>query len=549
MPEVSWRPNSKKQETFLGLPDSIFEGLYGGAAGGGKTEVLLMLPIFRRFHEHPRFRGIIFRRSFPQIEESLLPRSRELGYEYLADYNDTKHVWKFRSGATIRFAFMERKEDAYKHDTAQYHYIGWEELTEYEEFCYVYMTHRCRTVIPELPAIIRGAATPGNIGNTWVRDRFVVPAREGFTVLKETLPNNAVIKRIFIPARITDNKDLMRNDPQYINRLHLLPEAEKKAKIYGDWWAFAGQVFPEFRSLKYPDEPENALHVIEEFDIPNFWPKLIAIDWGYDHKTVVLWGAIDPAGRLYIYRQYVARKTNISTWASDIARLSQFDENIVAKIIDPSAKRKDGLEKSIFEQVVESTGWEDLEVANNDRVSGKLLVHEYLRWTQKPASYIPSEGYSEDKAQYILRNFGLEAYKEYKLMFDPAPIESNLPKLQIFKSCSEIIDTLPLCKYSETTSNEPTKVEDVQKFNGDDSYDTLRYLLKAVERYTKEVKEEYEKRQRIQRVVAEYETTGNWTGYYRKMEKLEAKDRINLPSPVRIYHGTGFSGRVHRLPS
>jgi len=51
---VEWTP-TRKQETFTTLPDDIFEVLYGGAAGPGKTEILYMLPLIRQWHLHPRY--------------------------------------------------------------------------------------------------------------------------------------------------------------------------------------------------------------------------------------------------------------------------------------------------------------------------------------------------------------------------------------------------------------------------------------------------------------------------------------------------------------
>src|SRR5436309_1315045 len=72
--ENQWRPNPR-QEDFFSIPNSIFEALYGGALGGGKSEVILMLPIIKRFYLHPLFHGILFRRTFPQLEESLIMRA------------------------------------------------------------------------------------------------------------------------------------------------------------------------------------------------------------------------------------------------------------------------------------------------------------------------------------------------------------------------------------------------------------------------------------------------------------------------------------------
>ena len=72
---MNWRPNSKPQEDFLAIPDEVREGLYGGQAGGGKSEVLLYLPLTRQFHQYPKFKGIILRRTLPELKRELIPRA------------------------------------------------------------------------------------------------------------------------------------------------------------------------------------------------------------------------------------------------------------------------------------------------------------------------------------------------------------------------------------------------------------------------------------------------------------------------------------------
>lgn len=527
-----WKPN-KRQEEFLSLPDDIFEALYGGAAGGGKSDVLLMLPFARRFYEHPKFKGIIFRRTFPELEQSLINRSKTgVGkggpsyYDFGGQYNDQKHVWTFPSGATIRFSYLTSNDDARSHKTAEYHYVGFDELTAFEEFQYTYLSSRCRTVDHDLPAIMRAASNPEGIGLAWVRERFIIPCIEGG---KRVYKRDSKSSSIFIPAKLTDNPHLQESDPNYINRLRLLPIAEQKALIDGDWFIFSGQVFPEFRAEKFINEPENAVHVIEPFEIPSWWPKIIACDWGFTHKTAILWGAVSPEGRIYIYREYIGQKEYISTWASNLRRLSQFDENILAIVLDPSAWQNRGTEKTIADQFHDFSLFNP-EKADNDRLGGKLLVHEFLRWKERPARYKPSEGYSEQKAQEIMRRYGTDSMKEYQKMFLPENQEFNLPRLQIFNTCRDIIKTIPLLVYNQE-ANDPLKAEDVAKMDGDDSYDTLRYLLKAVDRYVLRVQKESENRVKLSNILLK--AHDDVTHFYREMDGYDKAK--NAPPSVSRY--------------
>lgn len=540
------RPNSKPQTHFLSLPNDIFEAGYGGTAGTGKTFALVTLPLFHKCHEIRGFYGKIWRRSFPQIQESLEPESNKWYPRFGFTYNSQDHTWTNKATkAQIAFGHIERDADALKHDSAQYHYLGFEECTQFTKFSYTYLLHRCRSDISGWTAICRNAATPGDIGNTWYRKHFVEPAPEGYRLI-EGVFGNKVVRRIFIRAHKDDNVDLLKNDPGYYDRLMMLPEALRKAKLYGDFWAFQGQVFEEFRAFHMEGEPEHAIHVIEPFPIPDWWPKIIVIDWGYRHGNYVGWGAVSPKGELIVYREYLAHFTNIRTWGANARRMSQHDGNIVKVSCDPSAFWERGEDKTLADQIAEATGW-NIEKADNDRIGGKQLLHELFRWTPRPKKFEQKQGFDPDFAQKLLRLKGREAYQVYVNEFIADNTEEILPKFKIFNTCPVTIDAIQACIYDEGEGNNRQRAEDVKKQDGDDPYDGIRYMAKEWEAFIMDVNQEWKKRVAIAEAMDEYKRTGDYMTYDNRVSYLENLNRIvPLALPERIKRHTRVIGRrVH----
>lgn len=527
----SWRPNPR-QADFLELPDTIHEALYGGALGGGKSEMLVMLPIARKFYQHPMFRGILFRRTFPQLEKSLIDRAQQRLRPFidagLCKYNATDHVMEFSStvtgkfdGAKLYFSYMEHDKDAIAHKTNQYHYIGIDEASEFSVFQLTFIATRLRTSQKDLPTLYRLGSNPGGPSHGYLRDRYVRPAPGGYTILRDKVSGQ---KRIFIPARLQDNPDLNESDPEYINRLQILKVEDPalyEANVEGNWFVFQGQVFQEFRKLRRPGEVSNALHVIDPFTIPNWWPKVMAIDWGYDAKTIALLAAISPDDRLFIYREYAARKALVSTWGSEIAQMVQYEQNLKRTYLDPSAWQNRGTERTVEEEFRKFSKLTPLK-ADNDRIGGKLLVHEYLRFDKKPPRYVPEEGYSQDVADWILRNRGVDTLNSYRKLFLPEPPETNLPKLQIFSSCTNLIEAIELCQY-EDKNKDGKSSEDVREFAGDDAYDCLRYLIKGVGNYYEEARDENEKRRKMGVVEEDLRRNLDYNAYANRMNAINTQ--------------------------
>lgn len=525
-----WRPNPK-QEKFLGLPDEVFEALYGGAAYGGKSEVLGVLPLLRGFISHPRFKGIHFRRTYGELEKEIIPRMMEFYQPTGASWNGSKREWVWSSGARIFAAHVEHEQDVRKYDTSEFNYMAFDELTSFTEFQYLYLAgSRCRSSHKDLPAIVRAGTNPGNIGNGWVKERFKVDSVPSLTIIKDKVTGKL---RTYIQALPQDNTRVPKDKlADYLASLELLPPAEKRAKKYGDWSAFEGQVFSEFRIAHIPDEPHNALHVIDGMNLPSYWPIILAIDWGFAANAYRLWAKISPSGKVYLFRERADKKAYIEDWAAETSYISQND-NIVSVVIDPSAKQNRGDKKTIFQQVYEGLSEQlrdMLHVADNDRISGKMLVHEYLRFTPRSKRFDVQDKYNESLAMTILRTEGMESYKEYLSRFQEDKPENleDLPKLQIFNNCKLLIDVIPSCVYDDV------RKEDVKDFDGDDPYDTLRYLLKEVDVYVHDSKRAFDKIKRNNEIEERLERTKDYNRYFMDLRREEDN---NEDLPKRRFRG------------
>lgn len=171
--EVLWRPNPGPQTRFLAL--ASYEVAYGGSAGSGKSAALLMGAL--RFVDRPAYCALLLRRTFPELEKSLIERSFQLYPKAFPGtrYNEQKKVWLFPGGARVYFGHLERDADVHAYQSAEFQYLGFDELTSFTERQYTYMLSRARSATG-IPIRIRGATNPGGEGHDWVFKRWVILA-------------------------------------------------------------------------------------------------------------------------------------------------------------------------------------------------------------------------------------------------------------------------------------------------------------------------------------------------------------------------------------
>ncbi len=349
---------TKKQKRFMDAEES--EVLFGGAAGGGKSYGQIADALVFAL-KYPKSKQLILRRSFAELEKSLIRTALSLFPKEIYSFNSSSHTGKFKNGSIIDFGYCAAENDVYQYQSAEYDIIRFDELTHFTEAQYVYLISRVRGA-NSYPKQIKSSTNPGGIGHSWVKSRFIdmAPPNTPFFADGE-------MTRIFIPSLIDDNGFLSGSDPDYKKRLSALPERERRALLFGDWDIFDGQYFAEFSRAK---------HICSPFEIPRSWRKYRTIDYGLD-RLACLWIAISPEGISHVYREYCESGLSISRAALAIKERTPAEEDIYATLTPPdmwSRSQESGKTKAeIFSEhgvVFTKT--------SNDRECGWLAVKELL---------------------------------------------------------------------------------------------------------------------------------------------------------------------------
>jgi hypothetical protein len=369
-----WVPQVGPQEFSINMADLIFELLFGGARGGGKSSFLLG-DFVQDIGQGALWVGILFRRSIPELDE-LIAQSMALYPAYGGEYKRARNEWHFPSGALLRLRHMEDLNDFVKYQGHALSWLGFDELGNWPNLvAYKAMLSTVRG--PARRKRIRATANPGGEGHLALKEYFgIAPHPQGYVRLASEKTRTT---RMYVPSRIQDNKILLADDPDYEARLYASGDEELvRAWVDGDWDAIVGAYFSMWNA---------AHHVVDPYPIDPSWPLYAGLDYGETNPTVLVLGAVDFDDNLVIFGEYFASNRG----AADHARAvkAAIDANPWAHkrtpgltFADPSMWTKRRTDEAALARSPAdtfATHRVHLTKANNDRVNGWRVLMDAMR--------------------------------------------------------------------------------------------------------------------------------------------------------------------------
>lgn len=267
----SWWTPTLHQHAFLALAD--LEALYGGAAGGGKSDAILVGAL--QYADIPGYSALILRRSYTDLAlpGAIMDRAKMwLSGTPGVRWSDTDKTFTFASGATLTFGYLQTSKDKFRYQSAEFDYIAFDEVSQFEEADYLYMFSRLRQAVDAIvPLRMRGASNPGS---KWVKRRFV---------------DRATRVGAFVQARIDDNPHI--DQAAYHSVLQLMDEFDRRMLEDGDWDArHAGDYVYDDQAITCAVElGEQYDHLLEEGFEPAGGLVSLGIDWGENTASIVVW--------------------------------------------------------------------------------------------------------------------------------------------------------------------------------------------------------------------------------------------------------------------
>lgn len=320
-----WVPQSVPQ--WLALLSRADELFYGGAAGGGKSSLLVGMAC--ELGEH----SAIFRRVYPNLKEIILQTRDVIGEDGThGKENKSEHSWELPGGRTIELGAVQYEDNKTNWQGRAHDHKLFDEVTEFTETQYKFITgwtrsknenQRVRIIATGNPPIDESGSWIVRHWGAWLDSHHPNPAKPGelrwYATIngeeQEFLTGDPIttdreiiypLSRTFIPARLEDNP-FLSSDNRYRSILQSLPEPLRSMMLKGDFNAAAipdpWQIIPtewvraaqrRWMEREKPATPITAVGVDPArggkdnfsmsrrydnyFDELDFWPGMLVVD-------------------------------------------------------------------------------------------------------------------------------------------------------------------------------------------------------------------------------------------------------------------------------
>ena len=423
-----WRMGRPNPRQLLFLLAACRWVIFGGARGGGKSWAVRIKAILLCL-KYAGIKVLIVRRTYPElVANHAEPLLKEL--HGIAKYNRTDKQFTFENGSTIKLLYCGGDKDLGQFQGQQFDVIFIDEATQMTEH-QIKEINVCIRGVNNFPKRMYLTCNPGGKGHQFIKR--LIERR----FLETEDPNDYV----FIQSLVTDNKALMKAQPEYVKELKALPPKIREAWLYGRWDIYEGQFFEEFRDNPEGYATRKNTHVIPAMqEIPRGWKIYRSFDWGYGKPFSCGWWAVDYDGVIYrILELYGCVKDSPNEgvkWTDDkifakIAEIERTHPYLAGKeirgVADPSIWDASKFGVSTADTAARHRVYFDKAV--NDRIPGWMQMH-------------------------------------YRMAFD----KNGYPMMYVFDNCKAFIRTIPLLCFSETDP------EDLDTDQEDHVADEVRYF-------------------------------------------------------------------------
>jgi hypothetical protein len=327
--------------------------------------------------------AVFFRKEMPS-QDDLIERAKEIYLPLGANWGEQKKAFMFPNGARVRFRPLDSIQDAEKYQGQNISDAAIEEAGNYSDPAPIWRMFGCLRSKTGVPTQMILTFNPGGSGHGWLKKMMIDPAPLGSVGLTRKLSNGAEFRYCFIKSLITNNRILLENDPEYINRLHMVGSPELvRAWLEGDFEIHEGSYFPEF----------GVRHLLQPFAIPKHWSRYLGFDWGYHSPFCAVWAAVSsgkddrgrevpyPKGSLIVYREYTGKGLDNGEIARNVKLFSEGEDPLM--VADPSIFNHAG-GPSIGDQF--RNEGVSFRPADNERISGWNEIRRRLL-PEKPMIY------------------------------------------------------------------------------------------------------------------------------------------------------------------